>query len=207
VRSEAVRCARRKLFCTHSAQSESAAGRSSSSLGGELKTSAFIWCALAGTSCAVVDHDVTNEPVAANLFGKCFVTQQTLYLVNTSSGFSVPDQLSTSDGGGICRNPSALGGLIKCGFTLKGAVPSGTEIIVTRVTDKAVGESGRCWSVQGRFKDAHLKQSDFDIPSCNFKSFSKTWLNEWMPADTYRSGAKLEFKTDVLRSCDSSSAP
>jgi hypothetical protein len=134
------------------------------------------------------------------------VTQRTLYLVNTSSGFSVPDELSTSDGAGVCPKDSVLGGLIKCGFKLKGTVPSGTEIIVTRVTDKAMGESGRCWSVQGRFKDAHLQQSDFDIPSCPFKSFSKIWLSE-MPADTYRSGAKLQFKAEVLRSCDSSSAP
>lgn len=167
----------------------------------------MIWCCFACSSCALVDHDATNEPVAANLSGKCFVTQKTLYLVNTSSGFSVPDQLSTSDGAGIGPKDSALGGLIKCGFKLKGAVPSGTEIIVTRVTDKAMGESGRCWSVQGRFKDAQLQQSDFDIPSCNFKSFSKPWLNERMPADTYRSGEKLEFKTEVLRPCDSTSVP
>jgi hypothetical protein len=167
-----------------------------------------VLCFIACASCAVVDHDVTNEPVAANLSDKCFVTQKTLYLVNTGSGFSVPDQLSTSDGAGICAHgDSALFGLLKCGFKLNGTVPAGTEIIVTKVTDKAMGESGRCWSVQGRFKDAQLSQSDIDIPSCNFQSFSKSWLNDWMPADTYRTGEKLEFASDALRPCDSSSAP
>ena len=121
-------------------------------------------CFVACASCAVVDHDMTNQPVAANLSGKCFVTQQTLYLVNTS-------ELSISDGAGLCARGDALFGLFKCGFKLNGTVPAGTEIIVTKVTDEAMGESGRCWSVQGRFKDARLAQSDIDIPSCNFHSF------------------------------------
>jgi hypothetical protein len=56
-------------------------------------------------------------------------------------------------------------------------------------------------------EDTQLRESDFDIPSCDFESFSKSWLNQWMPADTYRTGAKLAFKTELLRSCDSSSAP
>src|SRR5207249_11546463 len=98
---------------------------------------------------------------------------------------------------------SNLGMLPKCGVTCKGDVPSGTVLIVTKVTDKAMGESGRCWSVQGRFKDTQLRESDFDIPSCNFESYSKSWLNEWMPADSRRTGAKLAFKTELLRSCDS----
>ena len=166
-----------------------------------MKPFVSLLCFVACASCAVVDHDVTNQPVAANLSGKCFVTQKTLYLVNTN-------QLSTSDGGGICAHgDSALFGLLKCGFKLNGTVPAGTEIIVTKVTDKAMGESGRCWSVQGRFKDAHLSPSHIDIPSCNFQSFSKSWLNYWMPADTYRTGEKLEFTSDAVRPCDSSSAP
>jgi hypothetical protein len=158
-------------------------------------------CFVACASCAVVDHDVTNQPVAANLSGKCFVTQQTLYLVNTR-------ELSISDGAGACpHGDSALFGLFKCGFKLNGTVPAGTEIIVTKVTDEAMGESGRCWNVQGRFKDARLSPSEIDIPSCNFHSFSKSWLNNWIPTVTYQTGEKLEFTSDAVRPCDSSSAP
>lgn len=172
-----------------------------------MKSLLVICVALVGASCAVVSHDVTNDAVASNISGKCFVTQKPLYLIHTG-GWGVRDQLSTSNGTNTCRpEGSYLGIFPKCDVTWKGDVPSGTELVVTKVTDKAMGESGRCWSVQGRFKDTQLRESDFDIPSCNFESFSKTWLNEWMPADTYRSGAKLAFKPDLLKACVSSSAP
>jgi hypothetical protein len=183
-------------------------GSSSATLGDLLKSLVVICVALVvAASCAVVSHDVTNDAVASNISGKCFVTQKPLYLVHTG-GWGVPDQLSVTNGANTCRaDGSYLGMLPKCGVTWKSDVPSGTELIVTKVTDKAKGESGRCWSVQGRFKDTQLHASDFDVPSCNFESFSKSWLNEWTPDTTYRTGAKLAFDPELLRSCDSPSAP
>jgi hypothetical protein len=89
--------------------------------------------ALLSASCAVVSHDVTNDPVASNISGKCFVTQKPLYLIHTGGWGGVRDQLSTSDGTNTCRpEGSYLGVFPKCDVTWKGDVPSGTELVVRR---------------------------------------------------------------------------
>ena len=165
--------------------------------------SALACLSLACASCAVIDHDATNDPVASNLAGKCFVTQKVLYIAHYAGiQFDVRDELSIRSGSDICHN-----GDIFCLEQPKGDVPAGTEIIVTKVTDKAMGDNGRCWSVQGRFKDGQPGQGDFKIPSCGFDSISGTWLNEWQPGGTHMTGGKLFFKTDALKPCDSPAAP
>jgi hypothetical protein len=164
--------------------------------------SALACLSLACASCAVIDHDVTNEPVAANLSGKCFVTQKALFIVhNGGIQIGARDELSIRSGADACEAPH--GHDFFCRVQPKGDVPAGTEIMVTKVTDKAMGDNGRCWSVQGRFKDGQPGQGDFKIPSCGFDSISGTWLNEWQPAATHMTGEKLFFKTDALKPCDS----
>jgi hypothetical protein len=78
------------------------------------------------------------------------------------------------------------------------AVPRGSELVVTDVIDKAMGESGRCWQVFAVLKDERSHRGKILIPSCG--SVDRPWIRQWIPD---RSKVDVVFEADKLKRCDS----
>jgi hypothetical protein len=156
------------------------------------------------TSCvdlAVIDHDATHDPIAAEIAGQCFALQQDVWIVKASLipvryTFFIPTQLCTAADGTLSSGKH-------CYVKQLAAVPKGSELVVTDVIDKAMGEDGRCWQVFGVLKDERLHQGKIDIPSCGFKTMSRPWIREWIPA---RSKGNVVFEADKLKRCGSTSS-
>lgn len=150
---------------------------------------------------AVIDHDATHDAVAAEIAGQCFALQQDVWIVKWSVipvryTFFIPTQICTAaDGTQSSGN--------RCYIKRQVAVPRGSELVVTDVIDKAMGEAGRCWQVLGVLKDDRLHQGKIDIPSCGFKTYDRPWIREWIPG---RSVGNVVFEPDKLKRCDSTSS-
>jgi hypothetical protein len=156
---------------------------------------------LTASSCAVVSHDVTNDEVAASISGKCFVLKQAAYIINIG-GIGPRDQLLIPTG--RCRAPDGTIAVDRsCRFEVKSHIPVGSTLVVTSVTDKAYGESGRCWDVRARFEDTQLYSGIFKIPTCIFESYSGGWLQQGPPELIYGTGTKLTFRPEKLETCGS----
>jgi len=79
-------------------------------------------------------------------------------------------------------------------------VPRGSELVVTDVIDKAMGESARCWQVFAVLKDERPHRGKILIPSCGFNSVDRPLIREWIPD---RSNGDVVFEADKLKRCDS----
>lgn len=150
---------------------------------------------------AVFDHDATHDPAAAAIAGKCFALQQDAWIVKEHGipvryTFFTPTQICTAADGSLSSG-------LRCYVKQVAAVPSGTELLVTDVIDKAEGEAGRCWQVFAVLKDERLHQGKVEIPSCSFASMSRLWIRGSNP-DTFK--GTLAFDAAKLKSCDSSAA-
>ena len=150
---------------------------------------------------AVIDHDATHDAVAAEIAGQCFALQQDVWIVKESLipvryTFFTPTQICTAADGTL-----SSGG--HCYVKQLAAVPKGSELVVTDVIDKAMGESGRCWQVFGVLKDDRLHQGKIEIPSCGFKTMERPWIRAWIPAS---SEGNVVFEPDKLKRCDSTSS-
>jgi hypothetical protein len=150
---------------------------------------------------AVIDHDATHDPIAAEIAGRCFALQQDVWIVKESLipvryTFFIPTQICTAADGTLSSGNH-------CYVKQLAAVPRGSELVVTDVIDKAVGESGRCWQVLGVLKDDRLHQGKIEIPSCGFKSIDRPWIRDWIPGN---SKGDVVFEANKLKRCDSSAS-
>ena len=149
-------------------------------------------------SCAVIDHDATHDPIAAEVAGQCFALQQDVWIVKESKipvrySFYVPTHICTAADGTLSAGKY-------CYVKQVAAVPRGSELVVTDVIDKAMGESGRCWQVFAELKDERPHRGKILIPSCGFNSVDRPWIREWIPD---RSKGDVVFEADKLKRCDS----
>jgi hypothetical protein len=166
-----------------------------------VKTRLACLAACALISCAVTDHDATHDPVAAKIAGQCFALQQDAWIVKASQipvrySLFIPTRICTAADGSQSSGPY-------CYIKRVATVPKGSQLVVTDVIDKAMGEAGRCWQVLGVLKDDSLHRGKLDIPSCNFNSVDNPWTTAWSPE--LRKGNVL-FDAARLKRCDATSA-
>ena len=165
------------------------------------RTLSLAFVAIAVCACAVVSHDMTKDPIAADVVGRCFELMQDAYVVNTG-GIGVRDKLLIPQG--QCKNPdSSLSS--RCPMKVKGRLPIGSRVTVVKVTDQAMGESGRCWVVLGVLYGPLSGIGAVEIPTCPFgRDYSEFWLRDWNADASRKSGRGLEFKPQYLQRCDRS---
>ena len=149
-------------------------------------------------SCAVIDRDAIHDPIAAEIAGQCFALQQDVWIVKESIipvrySFFIPTQICTAADGTLSSGTH-------CYIKQLEAVPRGSELVVTEVIDKAMGESGRCWQVSAALKVDRLHHGNITIPSCSFKSVGRPWIR------VEESKGNVVFEADKLKRCDSVSS-
>jgi hypothetical protein len=74
----------------------------------EAHVKSLIACLASGVlvSCAVIDHDATHDPIAAEIAGQCFALQQDVWIVKESLipvryTFFIPTQICTAPDGAL----------------------------------------------------------------------------------------------------------
>jgi hypothetical protein len=149
-------------------------------------------------SCAVITYDVTRDPIAAQISGRCFALQRDAYVVNTG-GIGTKDRLMIPEG--TCRGPEgALMPNRLCRLTTKALIPRGSTLTVLQVKNHAEGESGRCWAVTARLTPSSQFDGEVVVPSCGFSDLPQNWLDAPIPEWTKK---PLEFRPDYLLPCQS----
>lgn len=148
------------------------------------------------TSCAVISHDVTNDPVAARITGKCFMLVEDAYVVNTG-GIGVRDTLYVP-----AKRCRAADGTLNgfCVASVKARVQRGTKLTITQVSNHADGENGRCWRIFARLDVTTGVDHDVEVPSCLFHGLGAIWVTSWNPNDT----SSIDFKPSRLTACEAS---
>jgi hypothetical protein len=148
------------------------------------------------TSCAVISHDVTKDPVAARISGRCFALAEDAYVVNTG-GIGVRDALYVPDG--RCRAPDSTLNAF-CVASVKARVPRGTTLSVTQVVNHADGENGRCWRVFARLDRTVGVDHDVEVPSCWSHTLGPIWVTPSTPSDA----SAIDFRSERLTPCETS---
>ena len=155
----------------------------------------LIACLAAGVlvSCAVIDHDATRDPITAEIAGQCFVLQQDVWIVKESL---IPVRFSLFIATQICTAADGTQSSgAHCYVKRLGVVPKGSELVVTDVIDKAMGESGRCWQVSAVLKDDRLHHGKVTIPSCILNSVDSPWI------EVEKTSGNVLFEPNKLKAC------
>jgi hypothetical protein len=129
--------------------------------------------------CTWYVYDATNRPIAVHIVGKCFVLREsailsehfspyTAYMLNSAGADACTPQevtLTTKDE----ERYKAHGLKVpECFWIPVANVAKGTEITVTKVTEKPYGGPGRCWKVEVKVMTGSNAGITADIPACLF---------------------------------------
>lgn len=119
-------------------------------------------------SCAIFNYDRSDEFVAKEIIGKCYKTTQKTSVIKygvIGSSYTLYPTTRKIDRGYVKE--------------IKQFEPE-LKFRVTKVIDKAFGETGRCWSVRIELLNNYLKDELVQIPSCKFTQ-NPIWIIEAAP--------------------------